>query len=75
MMSISNFLISNAHAQGAAQSQGSMMDFIPLIGLVVVFVFFVILPQMKRSKEARAMLAALQKDDEVVTSGGVMGRI
>jgi len=74
-MSISNFLISNAYAEGAAQSQGSIMDFIPLIGLAVVIVFFVILPQMKRTKEVKTMLAALQKDDEIVTTGGVMGRV
>ena len=75
MMSISNFFISNAYADGAAQSQGSFLDFIPLIGLAVIFVFFVILPQMKRTKETKAMLSALQKDDEIVTTGGVMGRV
>lgn len=74
-MSISNFFISNAYAEGAAQPQGSFLDFIPLIGLAVVFVFFVILPQMKRTKEVKTMLAALQKDDEIVTTGGIMGRV
>jgi preprotein translocase subunit YajC len=77
MMSISNLFISNAYAEGApaAAPAGSFMDFIPLIGLVAVFVFFVILPQMKRAKEMKAMLAALQKGDELVTTGGVMGRV
>ena len=75
MMSISNLFISNAYAEGAAAPAGSIMDFIPLIGLAAVFVFFVILPQMKRTKEMKAMMAGLQKGDEVVTTGGVMGRI
>jgi len=75
MMSISNLFISNAYAEGAPAQTGSFMDFIPLIGLVAVFVFFVILPQMKRSKEMKTMMAGLQKGDEVVTTGGVMGRI
>jgi len=75
MMSISNLFISNAYAEGAATPAGSLMDFIPLIGLAAVFIFFVILPQMKRTKEVKAMLAGLQKGDEVVTTGGIMGRI
>ena len=76
MMSIGNLLISNAYAEGApATPSGSIMDFIPLIGLAAVFIFFVILPQMKRTKEVKAMLADLGKGDEVVTTGGVMGRI
>jgi len=75
MVSFSNLFISNAYAEGAPASTGSIMDFIPLIGLAAVFIFFVILPQMKRTKEMKAMLAGLQKGDEVVTSGGVMGRI
>lgn len=76
MMSISNLFISNAYADGAAAAPaGGFMDFIPLIGLAAVFIFFVILPQMKRTKEMKAMLAALQKGDEIVTTGGVMGRV
>jgi preprotein translocase subunit YajC len=51
------------------------MDFIPLIGLAAVFYFMVLRPQMKRAKETKIMLAALQKGDEVVTTGGVMGRV
>ena len=76
MMSISNLFISNAYAEGSADpSGGSLMDFLPLIGLAAVFFFMVLRPQMKRAKELKIMLAALQKGDEVVTSGGVMGRI
>ena len=76
MMSISNLFISNAYAEGsAAGSGGGLMDFLPLIGLAAVFYFMVIRPQMKRGKEMKIMLAALQKGDEIVTTGGVMGRI
>jgi preprotein translocase subunit YajC len=75
-MSFSNLLISNAYAEGAAAPQGgSIIDFIPLIGLAAVFYFMVLRPQMKRAKETKIMLAALQKGDEIVTTGGVMGRV
>lgn len=76
MMSISNLFISNAYAEGsAAAAGGGFMDFLPLIGLAAVFYFMVLRPQMKRGKEMKIMLAALQKGDEVVTGGGVLGRI
>jgi preprotein translocase subunit YajC len=76
MMSISNLFISNAFADGAAPSPtASIMDFVPIIGLAVVFYFLVLRPQMKRGKEVKVMLAALQKGDEIVTTGGVMGRV
>ena len=75
MMSISNLLVSNAYAEGAAPAAGGFLDFLPLIALAAVFYFMIIRPQMKRSKELKIMLEALQKGDEVVTSGGVMGRI
>jgi len=74
-MSISNLFISNAYAEGAAPATGGFMDFLPLIALVAVFYFMIIRPQMKRSKEMKIMLDALQKGDEVVTSGGVIGRV
>jgi preprotein translocase subunit YajC len=76
MMSISNLLISNAYADGAAPvAGGGIMDFIPLIAMVGVFYFLVLRPQMKRSKEMKVMIAALQKGDEVVTTGGVIGTV
>jgi len=76
MMSVSNLLISNAYAEGTAPAPaGGIMDFLPLIALVAVFYFMILRPQMKRSKEMKIMLEALQKGDEVVTSGGVIGRV
>ncbi len=60
---------------GAATAPNPIMTFLPLIGLFVVFYFLMIRPQMKRQKEHRTMLAALSKGDEVVTNGGIAGRV
>jgi preprotein translocase subunit YajC len=46
-----------------------------MIAIFVVFYFLLIRPQQKRAKETKAMLEALQKGDEVVTAGGVVGRV
>jgi preprotein translocase subunit YajC len=73
-----SFLISNAWADAAAQAstQPSLMaQMLPLVLLLAVFYFLLIRPQMKRSKEHRQMLSALAKGDEVVTSGGVIGKV
>jgi preprotein translocase subunit YajC len=72
-----SFLISDAWAQAApAAAQPSLMaQMLPLVLLLVVFYFLLIRPQMKRAKEHRNMLGALAKGDEVVTSGGVIGKI
>ncbi len=71
-----SFLIDNAWAQAAPSQTGSSMGFILMMGLFfVIFYFMLIRPQSKRAKEHRAMLAALAAGDEVVTSGGILGRI
>jgi len=68
--------INNAYAEAAAPAQGAgLMDFLPLIVLAAVFYFLVLRPQFKRAKEQKAMVAALQRGDEVITSGGEVGRI
>jgi len=67
-------IISPAYAQ-AAGGADSMMSFLPIILLFVILYFLMIRPQMKRAKEQKAMIEALQKGDEVVTAGGVVGRI
>jgi preprotein translocase subunit YajC len=70
-----DLLISPAYAQAAAQPPSMMSSLLlPLIFLAVMF-FLIIRPQMKRSKEHRAMVSALAKGDEVVISGGILGRI
>lgn len=74
------FFISDAMAQtaGAAASggmNGILMQLIPIILIFVVFWFFLIRPQQKRQKEHQKMVEALAKGDEVLTVGGMCGRI
>jgi preprotein translocase subunit YajC len=72
-----NWFIAEAWAQGAdAGGQGSpYVTLIMLGGMFVVFWFLLIRPQQKRAKEHKAMIEALSKGDEVITSGGVLGRV
>jgi len=72
-----SFLISDAYAEGAAAAQGApgMGDLVFLVLLFVVFYFVLIRPQMKRSKEHKSMVQSLSKGDEVVTGGGLLGKI
>jgi preprotein translocase subunit YajC len=72
-----DFLISSAYAQAApgAAPPNPLMSFLPLIILFGIFYFMLIRPQMRRAKEQRAMIAALAKGDEVLTTGGLLGRI
>ncbi|MDP4302333.1 preprotein translocase subunit YajC [Leptothrix discophora] len=70
--------ISNAFAQApaAAPAAGSsLMSMLPLVLMFVVLYFVMIRPQQKRQKEHRAMIDALAKGDEVVTSGGLLGKV
>ena len=70
-------LISLAHAQAPAAGGGDagLMSFLPIILMFVLLYFLMIRPQMKRAKEHKTMIEALQKGDEVITAGGVLGRI
>ncbi|NMF97878.1 preprotein translocase subunit YajC [Aromatoleum toluolicum] len=69
--------ISNAYAQAAAGGDptGGLMGMLPLILMFIVLWFLMIRPQMKRAKEHKAMVSALAKGDEVVTQGGIAGRV
>ncbi len=68
--------ISNAYAQTAgASAESSLMTFLPLLLMFAVLYFIMIRPQMKRQKEHRNMLSAMAKGDEVITNGGVVGKI
>jgi preprotein translocase subunit YajC len=66
--------ISNAYA-ASATTGGDLMSFLPLIVIFVLFFFMIIRPQMKAAKAQREMITALQKGDEVVTSGGIVGKV
>ena len=70
-------LISSAYAQAAtpADPTGGIMGLLPLLLMFVVVWFLMIRPQMKKAKEHQKMVGELQKGDEVVTQGGVAGRI
>ena len=68
-------IISPAYAQGLGGGADGLMSFLPIILLFVILYFLMIRPQMKRAKEQKAMIEALQKGDEVVTAGGLVGRI
>lgn len=71
-----DFLISTAYAQTAAGSpQSALMQFLPIVVLFVAFYFLLIRPQTKKAKEHREMVAKLAVGDEVVTTGGILGRV
>ena len=70
-----DFLISPAYAQAAAGQPSPWSPLIMLGVFFAVFFFFVIRPQMKRAKDHRGMIASIGKGDEVVTSGGILGRV
>jgi preprotein translocase subunit YajC len=69
--------ISNAYAQAAGGSslESSLTSFLPIILMFVVLYFLMIRPQMRRQKEQKSMMEALAKGDEVVTVGGMLGRV
>ena len=70
-------LISNAFAQTAAAAgpMDSLSQFLPIILMFVVLYFLMVRPQMKKAKEHKALLAGISKGDEVVTQGGLAGRV
>lgn len=76
-----NFLISEAWAEGAAgaaaggQQGGSAFSMLFIVVMFVAFYFLLIRPQNKRAKEHRELVAKLGKGDEVVSNGGILGKI
>jgi preprotein translocase subunit YajC len=73
-----SFLIPAAYADAAAPAAGPMgggFEWIFLVGFLVIFYFMIWRPQAKRAKETKSLLGNLQKGDEVVTSGGIAGKI
>lgn len=68
--------VTPAYAQTAATGAGaSLLQFMPVILIFLIMYFLMIRPQQKRLKEHRDMVAALTRGDEVVTSGGIVGRV
>lgn len=71
-----NFLISNAHAAApAAQQDGGAFQLFFFFGLFALMYFLLIRPQQKRAKEHRKLVEALTKGEEVITNGGILGKI
>ena len=71
-----SFFISDAVAQtGSTAGAGGITSFLPMILLIVVFYFLLIRPQQKRQKDHKNMVSGLAKGDEIVTMGGILGKI
>lgn len=78
LVSIMEFFVSSAHADAgapAAQGGGNMFMIIALVLFIGVFYFLTIRPQQKKEKEHTSMLDALAEGDEVLTSGGLLGKV
>jgi len=73
----SDVLITPAFAQSGGTASGSdtLFTFLPMIAIFVVFYFLLVRPQQKKQKETKTMLAALEKGNEVITAGGIVGKI
>ncbi|WP_420607931.1 preprotein translocase subunit YajC [Novosphingopyxis sp.] len=63
------------HAQAASGGAGAIMQFLPLVLIFIVFYWFLIRPQQKRAKEHAAKVAAVVRGDDVVTGGGLLGKV
>jgi preprotein translocase subunit YajC len=71
-----SFLISDALAQsGGAAAAPGIVQFLPMVALFVIFYFLLIRPNQKRQKEHKNMVSSLEKGDEIVTMGGILGKI
>lgn len=71
-----DFLISTAYAQAAGASQPSLMQNLVLfVPFILIFYFLLIRPQSKRAKEHQNLIKQLAEGDEIVTTGGILGRI
>ncbi|NVE94447.1 preprotein translocase subunit YajC [Altererythrobacter lutimaris] len=62
-------------AAGSAEAPPAWISWLPIIGMILIFWFLIIRPQMKRQKEHQAKVAGLKKGDKVVTAGGLVGKV
>ena len=65
----------NLFAQAAPQGGSPLMQFLPLIAIFAIFYFLVLRPQSRKAREHQKMLSELKKGDDVVTQGGIIGKI
>ncbi len=77
MNSLLDFFVSPAFAQTAAPAQPNPLTsfVLPMVAIFAIFYFLIIRPQNKKQKELRDMISALKAEDEVITQGGVAGRV
>ena len=68
-------MINYAHAQAATQQQSMLASFIPLILIFLIFYFLLIRPQQKKQKEHKVLLDSIQRGDEILSSGGILGKV
>ena len=74
-MFISQAFAQTAPAAAASSTESTLFSMLPLVLMFVVLYFIMIRPQMKRQKEHKAMIEAIAKGDEVVTAGGMLGKV
>ncbi|MEM9707456.1 MAG: preprotein translocase subunit YajC [Pseudomonadota bacterium] len=68
-------LVTPAYAQAAGGSGGAFIQFVPLILIFAIMYFLLIRPQQKKLKDHQKMVAALRRGDEVITQGGLIGKV
>ncbi len=62
-------------AAGAGQMPPGWLQWLPILGMILIFWFLIIRPQMKRQKEHQEKVASMKKGDQVVTAGGLIGKV
>ncbi|HMB38554.1 MAG TPA: preprotein translocase subunit YajC [Wenzhouxiangellaceae bacterium] len=72
---LSDLLIPSAMAQAAGEQPSVLASILPLVFIVVIFWLLIIRPQMKRNKQHRELVSNLAVDDEIVSSGGLLGKV
>lgn len=68
-------MINYAYAQTAAEQPSMFASFIPLILIFLIFYFLLIRPQQKKQKEHKLLLESIKRGDEILTSGGILGKV
>ena len=68
-------MINYAYAQAATQQPSMLASFIPLILIFLIFYFLLIRPQQKKQKEHKVLLDSIQRGDEILSSGGILGKV
>ncbi|SLN57805.1 preprotein translocase subunit YajC [Aquimixticola soesokkakensis] len=70
-----DFIVTPAYAQAAGAGTNPIMQFAPLIAIFAIMYFLMIRPQQKKAKEHKAMIEAVRRGDQVVTAGGLIGKV